>query len=127
ATHHNPTGTTLPLLRRRAVARMAGRLGVPVVEDCTHADIELGAPAPPPIAACDKAAPLLTVGSLSKLLWGGLRLGFLRADRETVDRLARLKVASDHGTSVLSQAVAIAALARSADARAERRREVTAS
>src|SRR5262249_19799988 len=45
----NPTGTTLPLLRRRAVARIARRLQVPVIEDCTHVDIELGETPPPPI------------------------------------------------------------------------------
>ena len=41
ATHHNPAGTTLTPHRRRAVARMALRLGVVVVEDCTHADLAL--------------------------------------------------------------------------------------
>jgi DNA-binding transcriptional MocR family regulator len=125
ATHNNPTGTTLPPLRRRAVARMARRLGVVVVEDCTHADLWLTAPPPPPIAAIDADAPVITVGSLSKLLWGGLRLGFVRASEDVVGRLGRLKTASDHGTSVPSQAIAAAALARAEEARVHRLAEVT--
>jgi DNA-binding transcriptional MocR family regulator len=122
-THHNPTGTTLPLLRRRAVARIARRLHVPVIEDCTHVDIELGVTPPPPIAACGDG-PVITVGSLSKLFWGGLRIGFIRGDEETLGRLVRLKVAADHGPSMPSQLIATAALARAAAAREERRRQV---
>jgi DNA-binding transcriptional MocR family regulator len=125
-THHNPTGTTLPLLRRRAVARIARRLHVPVIEDCTHVDIELGEPPPPPIAACGEG-PVLTIGSLSKIFWGGLRIGFVRADEETIGRLARLKVAADHGPSMPSQLIATAALQRAGAARAARRREVGAA
>jgi DNA-binding transcriptional MocR family regulator len=124
ATHHNPTGTTLTPLRRQAVARMARRLGVVVVEDCTHADLALVGTPPPPIAAFDAEAPVITVGSLSKLLWGGLRLGFIRAPEDVVGRLGRLKTASDHGTSVPSQVIAAAALERAAAARAHRLSEV---
>jgi DNA-binding transcriptional MocR family regulator len=123
-THHNPTGTTLPVLRRRAVARIARRLQVPVIEDCTHVDIWLGEePPPPPIAACGDG-PVLTIGSLSKLFWGGLRIGFIRGDEETLGRLVRLKVAADHGASMPSQLIATAALARADAARDQRRREV---
>jgi DNA-binding transcriptional MocR family regulator len=124
ATHHNPTGTTLPAHRRRAVARIARRLGVAVVEDCTHVDIALAGPPPPPIASFDRSAPVMTVGSLSKLLWGGLRLGFVRCAPDTAARLARLKAVSDHGTSVLSQAAAVPALARAGEAREQRIAEV---
>ena len=124
ATHHNPAGTTLPPLRRRAVARMARRLGVVLVEDCTHADLALHGPPPAPIAAFDPEAPVITVGSLSKLLWGGLRLGFVRAPETSSAGLGRLKAASDHGTSVPSQAIAAAALERAEDARALRLTEV---
>jgi DNA-binding transcriptional MocR family regulator len=124
ATHHNPAGTTLTAARRRAVARMARRLGVVVVEDCTHADLALAGTPPPPIASYDPDTPVITVGSLSKLLWGGLRLGFIRASEDVVGRLGRLKTASDHGTSVPSQAIAAAALEQAEAARAHRLVEV---
>ena len=56
-------------------------------------------------------APVITVGSLSKALWGGLRVGWLRAPQPWLERLARRKVATDLGSGVLDQAVATRLLA----------------
>lgn len=107
-TCHNPTGTIMPAFNRRAVAALAAEIGVPVVEDHTFADLTLGGDAPPPpIAAFGSGGTVVTIGSLSKSCWGGLRIGWIRAQQPVIHRLARLKVVTDLGSAVLSQAVAV--------------------
>ncbi len=102
--HHNPTGSVLPPLAARRLVRAAAQHGVVLVDDAVAADLSLdGAPAPPPLAAYGEA---VTVGSLSKVAWGGLRVGWLRAREELVARLARLKSMRDLGGEVGSQLVA---------------------
>lgn len=106
---HNPTGSVTAAHRRRRLAELSGRLSVPVIEDHALAlaridPIDL----PPPIASYPGAerAPVITVGSLSKALWGGLRVGWIRAPRPWILRLARRKVAHDLGSGLLDQVVA---------------------
>jgi DNA-binding transcriptional MocR family regulator len=103
---HNPTGAEMPANLRREIVRLCRDTGIPVLEDATLSDLPLGPGAPRPLAADDPAAPILTVGSLSKLMWGGLRVGWIRSAEPIAGRLARLKVMEDLGNSVVSQAVA---------------------
>ena len=74
-TFQNPTGAVLPEAGRRALARLSRELQIPIVEDNTLADLSLSAAPPPPIASFDPAAPILTIGSLSKLFWGACASG----------------------------------------------------
>jgi len=120
---HNPTGALMPEAHRRRVARLAADTGTPVLEDLTLADLDLDAPPPPPIAAAVPGAPVVTVGSLSKLVWAGLRIGWVRAEAPVVARLARFKVLSDLGSSLPSQVLAARLLRRAAAIREVRRHE----
>jgi DNA-binding transcriptional MocR family regulator len=104
-TFHNPTGATMPEDRRRDLARASAEYGFQVVEDLTP-DTTLGVGAPPPIAAFDPGDRVITIGSLSKLAWGGLRIGWIRAPREDVDRLVAGRIVADHATSLITQAIA---------------------
>jgi DNA-binding transcriptional MocR family regulator len=104
-TYQNPTGTVLPEERRRELARLAADSGTLVVEDLTP-DIGLGRGVPPPIAAFDRAGRVLTIGSLSKVGWGGLRVGWIRAPQPLVPGLISRKTITDHGTSTIVQAIA---------------------
>lgn len=120
--HQNPTGSVLSEARSRAVAQLSARYRVPVVEDLALRDMRLsGRPVPAPIAAHDPEALVITIGSMSKVFWAGLRVGWIRAPRPIVERLVQLKVRSDLGSDVLSQVVAAAVLPRLPDAAAERR------
>src|SRR5262249_35436696 len=101
-TFQNPTGALMPERGRRAAAKLSAELSIPILEDNTLADLSLGAEPPPPIAAFAPAAPVLTVGSLSKLFWGGLRIGWIRSSEELLARIARLKIIADLGGSGLS-------------------------
>ncbi len=74
-TSHNPTGTTLSALRRRRLADIAATAGVNLIEDEVLADLTFpGQPPPPPIAISDPAT-VIGIGSRSKTVWGGLRVG----------------------------------------------------
>ncbi len=120
--HHNPTGTVLSESRSRRVAELSARYRVPVVEDLALRDLPMsGRPIPAPIASHDPDALVITIGSMSKVFWAGLRVGWIRAPRPIVERLMRLKIVADMGTGILSQAIAAAALPRLAEATAERR------
>ena len=68
--------------------------------------------APPPIAAFDPGDRVITIGSLSKLAWGGLRIGWIRAPRADIDRLVAGKIVADHATSLITQAIAARVLDR---------------
>jgi DNA-binding transcriptional MocR family regulator len=120
--HQNPTGSVLSEARSRAVAELSARYRVPVVEDLALRELRLDdRPVPAPIAAHDPEALAITIGSMSKVFWAGLRVGWIRAPRPIVERLVQLKVRSDLGSDVLSQVVAAAVLPRLPEAAAERR------
>ncbi|MDQ2980433.1 MAG: PLP-dependent aminotransferase family protein, partial [Acidobacteriota bacterium] len=121
-TFHNPTGAVLPERQRREIAKIAEQAGVPILEDQTLSDVSLGAAPPPPIAAFVRRGDALTVGSLSKLYWGGLRIGWIRGPEGLIHRLARRKAMEDLGSSVLSQLVAVRLL-EEADTFTKLRRE----
>jgi DNA-binding transcriptional MocR family regulator len=123
-TFQNPTGAVLPEASRRALARLSRDLQIPIVEDNTLADLSLGPKPPAPIASFDAAAPILTIGSLSKLFWGGLRIGWIRASEEIVTRITRLKIMADLGGSLVGQLIAVRLLAEAEKVKAIRRREM---
>lgn len=67
---------------------------------------------------------MITIGSLSKTVWGGLRLGWIRASGETILRLGRVRASFDLGSPVLEQAAALQIFERYDELLARRRRLV---
>ena len=103
---------------------MAARSRVPVVEDLALRRLGMDdRPLPAPIAAHAPEA-VISIGSVSKVLWAGLRIGWIRAPHAIVERLVRLKIAADMGTSVLSQHLAARVLPSIDEATEERRRHL---
>jgi DNA-binding transcriptional MocR family regulator len=123
-TYQNPTGAVMPETRRRDIARMSEELQVPVLEDNTLGDIVFGANPPPPIGAFTKDGPVMSVGSMSKLFWAGLRVGWIRAGDAAISRLVQQKVVADMGSSVPSQCVAAHVLVQADVVRRTRRKQV---
>ena len=112
-THHNPTGLVLPAgLRRRVVRLTAAYPDTLFVDDMTLAELPLGeTPLPPPLAALAPGQPnLASVGSVSKLYWGGLRTGWVRGSAGLIARLAAAKAAADLGSAAFPQAIVAALL-----------------
>jgi DNA-binding transcriptional MocR family regulator len=121
STVHNPTGSVLGASGRQALSE----LGVPVLDDATLYDTLVDAPAGPalkPTAAY--GGPVITLGSASKSFWGGLRVGWLRADPATVAVLTSVKGGEDLGTSVLAQLITARLLPAIGAARERRRAEL---
>jgi DNA-binding transcriptional MocR family regulator len=103
--HSNPTGVRVPAAQRAELAAELLRRRCPAIIDETLAELTLdGEPEPPMGALLGDAA--ITVGSLSKSVWGGLRVGWLRAGREIVEQVAAQRPAVDLGTAVFEQIVA---------------------
>ena len=107
--HHNPTGALVPEDARRAVLRTAAETGTTVVVD--ESFVELGFRSPErPSAAVEPG--VITLGSLSKPIWGGLRIGWVRASSDVIGRLAATRAAIDMAGPVLEQLVATVLLGR---------------
>jgi DNA-binding transcriptional MocR family regulator len=107
--NHNPTGVSMPpALRERTIA-LAAQQGTTLIADETmgelrFADLSGDAPLTPPFAVHGRA---VTVGSVGKSIWGGLRVGWIRADRELIQRIARMRHATDLGTPILDQLIVL--------------------
>ena len=122
--HQNPTGAVMDAETRAAVVAAAARHGVPlVVDDCLR-EMWIDAPGPPPLGAWSTggATPVITTGSLSKTVWGGLRIGWLRAPRTLLQRVAAVRASDDISTPVLEQLVAVGLLEKLDDLVADGRR-----
>ncbi|QMV22792.1 aminotransferase class I/II-fold pyridoxal phosphate-dependent enzyme [Streptomyces sp. SCUT-3] len=106
-TFQNPTGRTLPAARRRAVAKAAARHGFRIVEDDPYGELRYDGEPVPWIAALPEASDrTVLLGSFSKIMAPGLRLGFLRAPAGLLRACAVAKQSADLHTSTVDQAAA---------------------
>lgn len=117
---NTPTGAVPSEAWRRDLALGAASAGVTVVEDATLAHLVLVDPPPRPLAALCPGGDHVVVGSASKLWWGGLRVGWVRAPAPLVEQLGRLRAVADLGGALLPQAAVARLLSGTDDARAAR-------
>ena len=101
---HNPTGALVDEDSRRDVLRTARKTGTTVIVD--ESFVELGFTGGPRRSTAALDSSVIVVGSLSKPVWGGLRVGWVRASTELVQRLTALRASIDMGGAVLDQLVA---------------------
>ena len=117
---HNPTGHLLPDEARGQVAARLRKHGTTTIVDESMVDLALdGQVMPRPLGAF--LADAITVGSVSKPFWGGLRVGWLRAPTERMDAMVRSRLSLDLGVPVLEQLVT-ADLLRNGEGLLEQRR-----
>ena len=121
--NHNPTGMTMPPQDRKLLAGIIAETRTRTVIDETILDMWLDKPMPAPMAAemTTRRDLVLTVGSMSKSFWGGLRIGWIRAERATIATIAALRPSIDMGTAVLEQYAAARLLTQREELLPERR------
>jgi GntR family transcriptional regulator/MocR family aminotransferase len=101
---HNPLGTTTPLARRREILEVATRHGVPVLEDGFELDLRFRGEEVPPLAALDDSEIVVLLGSFSKSLFPGVRVGSISARGRALEGLVALKHATDLSDALPLQA-----------------------
>ncbi|MGO4471548.1 PLP-dependent aminotransferase family protein [Arthrobacter sp. M-10] len=121
---HNPTGRIMSNLQRRRLVREAAGTGTVLVVDETLRELNLDGVSTSPLAAFSPA--VVTIGSLSKSHWAGLRTGWIRAEEDLINRFVQTRTTMDLGGPVVEQLAAarlLRAFAEPLDARlAELRR-----
>ena len=105
ADFHNPTGVAMGRTRREALVALACRHGIAIVEDNPYRRVRFEGEALPTLKALDRAGEVLHVGTFSKLIAPGLRIGWIAARADWIARLMQLK--SDGGTNPLIQRIVL--------------------
>ncbi|GAA5160997.1 MULTISPECIES: PLP-dependent aminotransferase family protein [Amycolatopsis] len=105
---HNPTGRLMGQDVRENLAEFAAREKLTLVVDETNVELAVDEDLvmPAPLATFAPARNTITVGSLSKCVWAGLRIGWVRAEPTTIQALASLKLTSTLSTPLLEQLAA---------------------
>jgi DNA-binding transcriptional MocR family regulator len=100
----NPTGAVMTEDQRATVAEALtdGRTVAVIDESLVELSLETE-PLPTPFGSWASTEPVITVGSASKLFWGGLRIGWLRSDSVTIRRLAAQRARLDLSSPILEQ------------------------
>ncbi len=114
AENANPTGTSMTIEMRNALVDQAHNSVFPIIEDAAYTELTYNAPRSPSILSLDirksgsiDAAKTLYLGTFSKILAPGLRVGWVCGRRSLIDVLIRQKESADINTATLNQAVVI--------------------
>ena len=108
----NPTGVTMSLPRRRRLIELANAYGLLVLEDTPYRDLRYDGEPIPTLRSLDTEGRVVHLGSFSKILAPGMRLGWAVADPELIEKLGLLKLAADTQSSTLNMAATTAYLSR---------------
>ena len=104
-TFQNPTGRTLSLERRKKIAELAAQYGVVVAEDDPYRDLRYAGEGLPSIKSFDSEGWVAFMGSFSKVISPGMRVGFLAANPTLLRKCVIGKQSSDLHTANLNQAI----------------------
>lgn len=100
---HNPTGVTMSLERRRALIDLAAARGIYIVEDSPYRKVRFEGSSIPSLKALDPGNTVFYVGTFSKLMAPGLRVGWAVSSPDMIARMIQLK--SDGGSCPLTQRI----------------------
>ena len=104
-TFHNPTGSSMRMDRRERIVSLAEQYEIPIIEDDYGSDLRFSGPELPPLKALDHSGQVIYIGTFSKALMPGLRLGWIAAAEKVIEPLVELKRYNDLCTSPFLQAI----------------------
>lgn len=102
-THHNPTGIVMSESRRREVLSFCQSRRLPVLEDDAYGQLWFEEKPPKSLKACDATGNVIYLGTISKTMAPGLRIGWVVGPEAVVQRLGDAKMQTDYGASSVSQ------------------------
>lgn len=102
----NPSGVTTSLEKRRKIYELAKKYGVMILEDDPYGELRISGESVPPIKSFDTDGIVAYAGSFSKVLSPGMRLGYVIAPKEIVQKMVVCKQGEDVHTNVWAQMVA---------------------
>ena len=105
-TLHNPTQHTYSKTQKQKIINQCQQQGIPIVEDDVYGDLWFEGDRPLPMKALDNNDNVLYLGSLSKTVSPGLRVGWIVGDERVISHLADLKMQNDYGASSIAQFIA---------------------
>lgn len=101
--YNNPTGTLMGEARRKEIIKFCQKERMPIIEDDAYGDIWFDGKPPRPLKAYDENGMVLYLGTVSKSISPGLRVGWIIGPESVIARLADLRMQIDYGTSSISQ------------------------
>ena len=105
---HNPTGITMSLARRKKLLELAAEYDFVIIEDDPYRRIRFEGESVPPIKSLDTDGRVIAVGTVSKIMAPGLRVGWAIGEPEIVRRMALQK--SDGGSCPFTQRIIVEAI-----------------
>ena len=102
--HQFPLGVTMSLKRRKAVLEFAHKRGAYILEDDYNAEFRFSGPPLPCLQGLDRAGRVIYAGTMSKILYPSLRLGYLLVPAPLVDAVAKLRTVIDQHSPTIDQA-----------------------
>ncbi|ERT57200.1 MULTISPECIES: PLP-dependent aminotransferase family protein [Megasphaera] len=99
----NPTGITWPLERRKAVMDIVNKYDFPIIEDDPYGELRYDGDVVPSLKSMDTKGNVIFLGSFSKIFMPGLRIGWMVANPEIIDKMVKLKQAIDLQSSSFAQ------------------------
>jgi len=111
-TFQNPAGTTMVLDRRKQLLEISKRYEIPIVEDNPYGQLRYDGDPVPSIKSMDDDGNVIYLGTFSKVMAPGLRLGYVIADRQIVEKINLVKQGLDLASDSLSEYIAYEYLKR---------------
>lgn len=105
-TFQNPTGITMSLERRKHLIEISAQYEIPLVEDNPYGELRYSGSRLPMLSALDKDASVIYLGTFSKVMCPGLRMGYTIGPEDFINKFNLLKQALDLSSSTFSQYVA---------------------
>nr|WP_268806881.1 PLP-dependent aminotransferase family protein [Mammaliicoccus sciuri] len=105
STFNNPTGQSLSSHSKENIIKLSSRHNIPVIEDDIYRDLWFEEKPSPPLKSFDNIGKVFYISSFSKTLAPALRIGWIAASEKVIEQLADIRMQSDYGSSILSQAV----------------------